>query len=140
MDDKLTELLALAFRTAPAAEANAAISEERAAATEGGAARSYELVLPPEAGWDWFLAGPLAKLVYHLESTRARPPSYGGLVVSVFAGDRLSFVRAGEFMAGAARLAGLSEDDLFARHGTGESRTAARDSQSLLPLPGKSTS
>ena len=138
MDDKLASLLALAFRTVPAAEANAAIAEVReAAAAEGAHARSYELVLPAGADWAWLLSGPLGKLAYHLESTQARPPACGGLVLSLFAGDRLHFVRAGEFVAGAARLAGLSVDELFAHHGTGELRTSARDPQSVPLLPGK---
>ena len=138
MDEKLAALAAIGFRSVPASEANAAIAEMReACAAEGAPARSYELVVPAQADWAWLLSGPLGKLVYHLESTQARPPACGGVVVSLFAGDRLHFVRAGEFVAGAARLAGLSVDELFARHGTGELRTAARDPQSPPLLLGK---
>src|SRR5712671_466278 len=146
MDDRLARLLELAYRTAPAAEANRAISEAREEAAAAGAsaakppralegslplARSYEMVIDPEVSWERFAAEALPRLVYHLESVGARPPSCKGMVVAAFVGDRLHFLRAGELLGRAAELTGVPVEELFRRHGTGEARTAVRS----LPLP-----
>jgi hypothetical protein len=148
VDDRLARLLELAYRTAPAADANRAISEAREEAAAGGAAaarpprtveeslplaRSYELVIDPEVSWERFAAQALPRLVCHLESVGAHPPSCKGMVVAAFVGDRLHFLRAGEMLRRAAELAGVSVEELFRRHGTGESRTAV--SSAPLPLP-----
>jgi hypothetical protein len=148
MDDRLARLLELAYRTAPAAEANRAISEAREEAAAAGAAasrpqralegalplaRSYEMVIDPEASWDRFAAEALPRLVYHLESVGARPPSCKGMVVAAFVGDRLHLLRAGELLGRAAELTGVPVEELFRRHGTGEARTAV--SSPPLPLP-----
>ena len=152
MDDRLSHLLELAYRTVPAAEANRAISEEREEAAAAGAAasrplraqegslplaRSYELVIDPDAPWDRFAAEVLPRLVYHLESVGAHPPSCKGVVVAAFVGDRLHFLRAGEMIARAAELSGIPVAELFRRHGTGESRTAATGPPLALPPGGK---
>jgi len=148
MDDRLARLLELAYRTAPAADANRAISEAREEAAAAGApaarparalegslplARSYEMVIDPDVSWDRFAAEALPRLVYHLESVGARPPSCKGMVVAAFVGDRLHFLRAGEMLGRAAELIGVPVEELFRRHGTGESRTAV--SSQPLPLP-----
>src|SRR5437879_13526694 len=97
MDDRLARLLELAYRTAPAAEANRAISEAREEAAAAGASaarparglegslplgRSYEMVIDPGVSWERFAAEALPRLVYHLESVSARTPSCMGLVVA----------------------------------------------------------
>ena len=148
MDDRLARLLEFAYRTAPAADANRAISEAREEAAAAGAAaarpvrtlegslplaRSYELVIDPDASWERFATEALPRLVYHLESVGAQPPSCKGMVVAAFVGNRLHFLRAGEMLRRAAELTGVSVDELFRRHGTGESRTAV--SSPPLPLP-----
>jgi len=148
MDDRLARLLELAYRTAPAAEANRAISEAREEAAAAGAAaarppraaegslplaRSYEMVIDPEVAWDRFAAEALPRLIYHLESVGARPPSCKGMVVAAFVGDRLHFLHAGEMLGRAAELTGVPVEELFRRHGTGESRTAV--SSQPVPLP-----
>jgi len=138
VDARLAELLALAFRTVRGAEANEAIAAVRA--EEGAAgqlARSVEVVLLPDATWSWFAHNVLPRLVYHLESVKARPPDYGRLVFSVFAGEKLRFVRAADFVPGAARLSGVTVGDLYDRHGTGELRTAVQDREHPLLLPAK---
>ena len=96
-------------------------------------ARSYELVIDPGASWERFVAEALPRLVYHLESVGAHPPSCKGMVVAAFVGDRLHFLRAGEMLGRAAELTGVPVEELFRRHGTGESRTAV--SSPTLPLP-----
>lgn len=148
MDARLARLLELAYRTAPAAEANRAISEAREEAAAAGAAaarpprspegslplaRSYELVIDPDEPWERFATEALPRLVYHLESVGAHPPSCKGMVVAAFVGDRLHFLRAGEVLRRAAELMGVAVEELFRRHGTGESRTAV--SSPPLPLP-----
>ena len=138
MDEKLRELLALAFRTDPALEANTAIDAARAAESiDGEPARSYELAVPEGATFDWLLGSALPKLVYHLESVRARPPAFNGMVLSLFAGENLLFVHAEDFLPAAARLAGTTIEDLYARFGTGERRTSVSPSAPLKSLPAK---
>ena len=138
MDRRFAELLALAFRVEPAASANAVIAEMRDADVEGEPVRTYELVLPADPTLEWLQAGPLERLVYHLESVRARPPGFGGIVVAAFSGDRLLLLRAADFLPAVARLLGLTVDQLFARHGTRELRTAVREGPpAVLSLPGK---
>jgi GNAT superfamily N-acetyltransferase len=148
VDDRLSRLLEVAYRTVPAAEANRAISEAREEAATSGAAfarpardaggefplaRSYELVIDPEGQWDGFAAEALPRLVYHLESVGAHPPLCKGMVVAAFVGDRLHFLRAGEMIGRAAELSGISVDELFRRHGTGESRTSVEAPPLALP-------
>ncbi|HWE24904.1 MAG TPA: STAUR_1299 family protein [Myxococcales bacterium] len=150
MDDRISSLLDLAYRTVAAADANTAIAQARQEAAESGAAhsrplrndeaavalsRSYELVVDPEADWDGFAENVLPRLVYHLESVGARPPLYKGIVIAAFAGDRLHFLRAADVLTRAAELMGITVDELFRRHGTGESRTARRDPPLALPGP-----
>ena len=125
MDSRIAELLGLAFRVEPAVNANTAIAEVRnAEGGEGEPVRSYELLLPAEPTLEWLGSGPLQRLVYHLESVRARPPSFDGTVVAAFSADRVLFLRAADFLPTVARLLGVTVDELFSRHGTGELRTA----------------
>ena len=153
MDDRFSRLLDRAYRTVPAAEANRAIAQAREEAAAAGApaarrlregqpsaalARSYELVLDPQAGWERFAADALPRLVYHLESVGAHPPSCKGVVIAAFVGDRLHFLRAGDLVRSAAELSGISVEELFRRHGTGESRTAAGAPAALPPVGSKS--
>lgn len=148
VDERISQLLNLAYRTVPAAQANDAIAQARHEAAEAGAAqarplrgddapaalsRSYELVVNPETDWRDFSENALPRLVYHLESVGAHPPSCKGMVVAVFVGDRLHFLRTGDLIQRAAELMGISVEDLFRRHGTGESRTARRDPPLALP-------
>jgi hypothetical protein len=150
VDDRLRELLSVAFRTVPAREANSAISRARAEAAEAGAAharplrddeeaaplsRSYEIVLADDATFARFAGETLPRLVYHLDSVGARPPACKGVLLAIFEGDRLHLLRAGDALAAAAKIAGTSLDELFRRHGTGESRTAQRGPPPALPPP-----
>lgn len=148
MDERISRLLDLAYRTVPAADANSAIAQARHEAAESGAAqarplrdddapqalsRSYELILDPERGWQDFADNALPRLVYHLESVGAHPPLCKGIVVAAFVGDRLYFLRAGDVVRRAAELLGIPVEELFRRHGTGESRTAQRGPPLALP-------
>ena len=153
MDDRIANLLSLAYREVPAQEANRAIAEAREEAAASGAAaarplrddraapamsRSYELVLDNRGGWERFATDALPRLIYHLESVGARPPACKGMIVAVFAGDRLHFLRAGELVERAAELVGVSVAELFRRHGTGELRSAAIGPPLALPPGGES--
>jgi len=139
LDDRLQKLLDLAFRIEPAAGANSAIDDVRRSESQGGQpVRSYELVLSADATFDAFADKVLPRLVYHLESLKARPPAFEGTVVSVFLADRLLFVRAADFLPAVAGLLATTVDDLYRRHGTGELRTAApTEPGAPLALPPK---
>jgi hypothetical protein len=148
MDERISSLLDLAYRSVPAAEANTAIAEARQQAAAAGAAparplrgddsgvplsRSYELVIDPAMEWQRFVADALPRLVYHLESVGAHPPLCKGIVIAAFVGDRLFFLHAADVVRHAADAVGVSVDELFRRHGTHESRTAVRDAPLALP-------
>jgi hypothetical protein len=148
VDDKLRKLLSAAFRTVRARDANSEIAKARAEAAEEGASpsrpsrgeeaaaplsRSYEMVLDPQASFASFATDALPRLVYHLESIGARPPGCKGVLVAIFDGEDLHFAQAGDLLARAAELSAVPVEELFRRHGTGESRTAQRGPP--LPLP-----
>ncbi len=167
MDDALQRMVALAWRTVPATQANEAILRARratAAAASRGAldasdapgpihadpaqdlddpdapmARAYELVLPPDATFESFSRAQLPRLVYHLESIGAHPPRAGGVVVCLFAGQQLHFLQAGELLAAVCAELAISSAELVRRYGTGELRTAVR-AAAPLPLPGPAAS
>jgi hypothetical protein len=104
--------LRLAFDTAPAAEANSAIARIRDEREE----RSYELVLPDTDVRAFLLERTLPKLVSHLESVGARLPGCGGVFLSVFSGDTLHFISAGDAVRLLAEWSGLSLDELKRRY------------------------
>jgi hypothetical protein len=116
----LSPLFALAFFTADAARATAALDEARG--ISGG--RSYEVVVPPEPDLAWFEGALVSKLVYFCESTRAPLPACAGVFVSFFAGERLHAVLVADVIAFACASLGVSPDELVRRHGTGEVRHA----------------
>lgn len=137
MDDRLDQLLRLAFRTVPAAQANQAIDLVRRGGGEAGGAtvRAYEVVLGPDADFASFAREQLPKLVYHLESIGAHLPEARGVLLAIFAGAELRFVHAGEAMARICQLLGETPAQLVERYGTGELRTAVRPGPPLA-LPG----
>ena len=139
MDEKLRELLQDAFSECPARDANSAIARvrrERAGGSpddeEGPSLRAYEIVL---TGFEGFARDLLPKLVYHLESIGARLPGCRGVLIAAFVGDRLHFVDAAAFVARAARMVGVSPEELVRRHGTGERSAPAQAGPQLLPGP-----
>lgn len=155
MDEGLQKIVSLAWRTVPAVEANQAILRARAAtaageeALEAGAlegeadgeasealARSYELVLDPDATFAAFAEKTLPRLVYHLESIRAFLPGVEGVVICIFEGDRLHFLHGGEFLGEICRQLGVTAEELSSRYGTGELRTAVSPAGPPLALPG----
>jgi hypothetical protein len=151
VDDKLRELLSASFRTVRARDANSEIAKARAEAVEEGAdpsrrsrgdasgaplSRSYEMVLDPGATYASFAADILPRFVYHLESIGARPPGCKGVLVAIFEGEDLHFATAGDLVDRAALLSGVTPEELFRSHGTGESRTAQRGPPLALP-PGR---
>jgi hypothetical protein len=131
VDDRLAQLLALAWRVVPAADANEAIdrarrSEGRPSEASGHEARTYELVLGADATLESFARDQLPKLVYHLESVGAHLPDAGGVLLAIFAGDRLHFLWADEAMGKVCELLGTAAGELVERYGTGERRTAVQ--------------
>jgi hypothetical protein len=105
--------LRLAFAEAPAAEANTAIARTR---EEQGYLKSYELVLPAEGIRAFLLERALPKLVDYLQSVGARLPGCEGVFLSVFSGDMLHFIHAGDAMQLLSEWSGLSLDELKQRY------------------------
>jgi hypothetical protein len=146
VDPRLEQIVELAFRSVPAADANSAIGAVRRGSGkdpkdgEGGGggetpARAYELVLPPAATFDSFLRDQVPKLVYHLESIGAHPPQAAGVVICLFAGDQLHFIHAGKLLETLCRLLEIAPVELVRRFGTGERRTAMPAALAALPPP-----
>ncbi|HVE82063.1 MAG TPA: STAUR_1299 family protein [Myxococcales bacterium] len=118
MEDAVQALLARAFHQAPAMEANAQIARVRG--LEGGElspAVSYELVLPAEGAVEHLTSRVLPRLVYFLECRGSPLPACAGVFVSIFAGDRLYFVRARDVVEELSRLTGLSPEEMVRRYG-----------------------
>ena len=144
MDDRLAQLLALAWRVVPAADANEAIVRARRGAEsplEAGEheVRTYELVLGADATLESFAHDQLPKLVYHLESVGAHLPDARGVLLAIFAGDTLHFLWAGEAMGKICELLGTAAAELVERYGTRERRTAVQLGPRLaLPAQKKS--
>ena len=136
MESTLQPLFDRAFLRAKAQEANQTI--QRAREVEGEPARSFEMVVAPEAGLEWLQAKLLPRLVYHLESLGVRPPAYPGVFLSLFLGDELFCVHTRDAMAFAQEALHLTADEMYARWGTGELRHAIRpdeDPPRTLALP-----
>jgi hypothetical protein len=135
MEEKIRELLQDAFADAPARDANVAIARARRPEGDDEGAvtlRSYEIIL---TGFAAFATDLLPKLVYHLESVGAHLPDCRGVLIAAFAGDRLHFIHARDFVARACAMLGVTPEELVQRHGTGERRTAVRSEPLLLPGP-----
>jgi hypothetical protein len=139
MSDFFQPLLDRAFHRIPSREANAGIQTMR----DSGPAplRSYEATLEPGSGAAWLSETLLPRLVYHLESLTIRPPDYPGIFLSLFVGEELLFLHMVDVMRFASQTLGLSDDQIYARWGTQELRTAVRapdQRQAPLLLPGPS--
>lgn len=118
MEAAVTALLARAFHRAPANQANvemARIREQEGGVT--GLATSYEMVLPAERAVEHLVSQVLPRLVYFLECRGARPPNCAGVFISIFAGDQLYFVRAGDMVQELSRLSGLSLEQMVDKYG-----------------------
>jgi hypothetical protein len=122
MSIDLSPLLARAFVTAAAVDANAALDDARAQAN----GRSFEIVVPPAPDAAWLEGTLLKKLVYFCETTRAPLPACGNVFVSFFADERLCCVAASDVIAFAGEALGLSVEEMVLRYGTGEVRHALR--------------
>ena len=164
VDDRLDHILALAWRIVPAADANEAIEIARRmsgsplqpmrgaimdadnevtdpglrAVGDAPQLRAYEIALGPDATFDSFAREQLPRLVYHLESIGAHLPQARGVLLCVFAQDKLHFLEAGEAIEEICLLLGTTPEELTRLHGTGEIRTAVRGPQMALPPPPKS--
>lgn len=121
MSAMVETLRALAYRSAPANEANTEIERARdEVATESLPGQSYEVVL--ESEWDdarvrsELLGKLLPRFVYFLSSSRMGWPRCEGLVVSLFTGDRLHFLRGEVFARWLVAQSGESPEQLLARH------------------------
>jgi hypothetical protein len=136
-DEALQALLARAFARAPGPEANEAIGRIRA--SRPAPARSYELVLPDDAGAAWLAAVAAPKLAYHLDSLGARRG--GSVFVSLFVREDLYFLEPDDVLRVAAEHLGTDVEGLLRRFGTGElhgpAAPAAKTPLALAPAAGK---
>jgi hypothetical protein len=115
----LGPLLERSFRTVNAREANAQIAAVREEQAIGGeAALSYEVVAEPKWALEELAERVLPKIVYFLDCRGARfPLGPGGIFVSLFVGERLHFIHAGDFVEALAKVRGLSTDEAVERWG-----------------------
>jgi hypothetical protein len=119
MSSLVEAVRALAFHTAPAADANAAIADARARHGGGTESVSYEIALPALNADEFLKRRALAKLVYFLDCRGARVPQSGGVFVSLFTPEGLVFVDAGLFAEAVGNVLGLDAEALHARYGDG---------------------
>jgi hypothetical protein len=136
MDEGLERLLALAFETAPAREASAAIARVRESVDPAGEAVSYEIVLSDHPTFAHLTDEVVPRLVYHLACLGVRLPEASRVFLSVFAGDALHFVLAREALALVAERSGLDARALIARYGPreGPAETGAAGERQGPPL------
>lgn len=121
MSSVLDGLKSLAYRTAPAQQANEEISLAREeAGDELSPGVSYELLVDPamdEAALRARLTGEvLPRLIYFATSRRLSWPACPSMVVSLFVGEQLHFIRGGDFSAHLVQLSGETADALLSRH------------------------
>jgi hypothetical protein len=120
MEDRVAEVLALAFHRVPASEANEAMARLRESeGDEAQPALSYEVVLPREGGAEHLADKVLPRLVYFLHCRGARLPQCPGVFVSIFSGDELYFLRASDLVQALSRQTGLAPEEMVRRYGDG---------------------
>jgi hypothetical protein len=115
----LDPLLQRSFRTVNAREANQQIATVRHEQAVGGEdAMSYEVVAEPKWALEELAERVLPKIVYFLDCRGARfPLQPGGIFVSLFVGEQLHFIHAGDFVEALAKVRGLSADEAVERFG-----------------------
>ncbi|MBI3181773.1 MAG: hypothetical protein HYZ28_06485 [Myxococcales bacterium] len=114
----LAAVLARAFHRARAADANREIAKVRR--EEGGEGKehlSYEILLPPTEPLRHLLEVVLPRMVYFLDCRGAKLPAAAGVFTSIFVGEEIFFVRAGDLLEELRRLAGLAPGEMVARWG-----------------------
>ncbi|MCU0700272.1 MAG: hypothetical protein MUC96_27505 [Myxococcaceae bacterium] len=122
MSDAVVEqLVSRAFSRAAAAGANAAIDEvrERLEAETGAPTFSYELFVPRANVEAFFVEQVLPRLVSFLSCRGLRTARTPGVFVSLFTGDGIAFLHAGEVVEILGQRRGLSVDDCFRRYADG---------------------
>lgn len=125
MESVIQVLESLSFREEPAMTASRAIGTVREELSgEARAPFSYEILYRDEPSIEAFVERVVPKLVYFAECTNRRLPACKGLFLSIFAGDRLFFVHAGDFLKRAAELKHVAVGELARRYGPAEERSA----------------
>lgn len=115
MSPLVDELIALAFERATPLEANEAIGRARELKGEG--ALSYEVALPALGPDEFLTHRVLPKLAYFLDCRGVKPPSSGGVFVSLFSPAGLFFIDAGPVVERLASARGLTLAEVFRRYG-----------------------
>lgn len=115
MDPKINGLLALAFRTASAMDANTEIATVRQELSERyGYAHSYEMILT-DLTWENLALSVLPKMFYHLSCRGISFRSAPGVFLTIFRGDQVHFVSADSLIAYCRKVAGLEEEAFLAQ-------------------------
>ena len=120
---RLAGLLARAFRTCSAREANDAIDEVRGDWFPGGRAFSYEVVLSEGRRWSYLSTGVAPPLARFLRTRRMRVDACAPVFLSIFAGDTLYFVGAEDFFAYYRQVEDLGAQALLDRAQVWENET-----------------
>ncbi len=118
---ELESLLGKAFLRAHGREANDAIEvARREGAGARGPAVSYEVVLPAAEAAAYLTEKVLPRFVYFLDSRGLPIAEPSGVVISLFLGEALFFVHAGDFVDWLSAKSGVSFADMQHRWGLPE--------------------
>jgi len=115
----LEALLNRAFARVKAVDANLAIAEMRhQEGSEDRPAISYEAVLPSSQPAEYLTGSLMPRLIYFLDSGGFKLPRCAGVVISLFYGDDLFFIRAADAVDELCRITGLSPPQMVQRFGS----------------------
>lgn len=126
MTPLLSRLLARAFESSPADQANEAIARVRAARLAAyGEAHSYEVAVPALGPDEYLTTKVLPKLAYYLDCRRGSLTGTPHVFVSLFVPGRLAFLESADVVSLLAEARGLSLEEVKRRYGeqgTGDPR------------------
>jgi len=115
MSALVDELISLAFARGEVTNANAAIDDARA--ERGANALSYEVALPALGPDEFLTLRVLPKLTYFLDCRGVKPPSSGGVFLSLFTADGLHFIDAGPAFEKIVKARGFTMAEAVRRYG-----------------------
>ncbi len=115
MSALVDELIAMAFAHGDVTQANAAIDDARA--ERGANALSYEVALPALGHDEFLTTRVLPKLTYFLDCRGVKPPSSGGVFLSLFTADGLHFIDAGPALEKLVKARGFTLAEAVRRYG-----------------------
>lgn len=118
MSELVQRLVAVAFESATAANANEAIEGVRALRRAAlGQSHSYELALPVLGAEEYLKDQVLPRLTYYLDCQHRSPGGAPHVFVSLFTPDGLFFIESADVVALLAQARGLSLEEVRRRYG-----------------------